>query len=246
MNEDIVISVKNVDKYFKIYKDKKHSLKERFIYVGKRNQRSERKVLDNISFDVKKRESLALIGKNGSGKSTILKLLSKILRPNNGSIEVKGKLCSLIELGAGFHPDMSGRENIYINASIFNIKKKDVDKKIKQIIEFSELESYIDEPVRTYSSGMYMRLAFSIAINVEADILLIDEILSVGDASFQNKCFNKLEELRNEGVTMIIVSHSMGQIQKLCDRSIWLDNGKVVEDGECSSVINHYLERAGI
>ena len=192
MKSDNAIEVRNVQKHFKVYKDKGHMLRERLIHLN-RNKYEMREVLRGISFDVKKGESVGLIGKNGCGKSTTLKLLTKILRPNGGTIDIQGRVCSLIELGAGFHPDMSGRENIYINASIFGIKAKEVDQRLNDIIRFSELEEFIDNPVRTYSSGMYMRLAFSVAINVDADILLIDEILAVGDNAFQTKCFNKLK-----------------------------------------------------
>ena len=160
-----------------------------------------------MSFDIKKGEAVGLIGKNGCGKSTTLKLLNRIMYPTSGTIRVNGRVSSLIELGAGFHPDMSGRENIYTNASIFGLTKKQIDEKLDDIIEFSELGEAVDNPVRTYSSGMYMRLAFSVAINVEADVLLIDEILAVGDVSFQKKCFEKLREIKYSGTTIVIVSH---------------------------------------
>ena len=172
--------------------------------------------------EIKKGETVALIGVNGSGKSTLLKLMTQIIFPNKGTIETKGKLTSLLELGAGFHPDFSGRENIYFNSSIFGLTKKEIDERLEQIIEFSELKDFIDNPVRTYSSGMYMRLAFSVAINVDADILLIDEILSVGDQHFQEKCFNKMRELKKEGKTMVFVTHSMDSVRNLCDRAVWL------------------------
>ena len=188
MNNDIVVKVENVKKSFKIYYDRNKTLKDILSMPG-RGREEKREVLKGISFNVKRGEAIALIGKNGCGKSTMLKLLTKIIYPDSGNIEVKGKVSSLIELGAGFHPDMSGRENIYLNASIFGLTKKEIDEKLDDIIAFSELESFIDNPVRTYSSGMYMRLAFSVAINVQAEVLLIDEILGVGDVSFQNKCF---------------------------------------------------------
>ena len=165
-----------------------------------RGKQERREVLKGISFQVKRGEAIALIGKNGCGKSTMLKLLTKIIYPDSGEIEVQGKVSSLIELGAGFHPDMSGRENIYLNASIFGLTKKEIDEKIDEIIQFSELEKFIDNPVRTYSSGMYMRLAFSVAINVKAEILLIDEILGVGDVSFQKKCFERLKDIKMRGL----------------------------------------------
>ncbi|MEG2464285.1 MAG: ABC transporter ATP-binding protein, partial [Malacoplasma sp.] len=188
-------------------------------------------------------ETVALIGTNGSGKSTLLKLMTKILYPNKGTVETQGKLTSLLELGAGFHPDFTGRENIYFNASIFGLTKKEIDKRVDQIIEFSELGSFIDNPVRTYSSGMYMRLAFSVAINVDAEILLIDEILSVGDQHFQEKCFARLEELRDSDKTIVIVSHSLDTISKLCNRAVWLYEGSVMEDGNTKEIIKNYLER---
>ena len=168
--------------------------------------------------------------------------MTQIIFPNKGTIETKGKLTSLLELGAGFHPDFSGRENIYFNSSIFGLTRKEIDKRLDQIIEFSELKDFIDNPVRTYSSGMYMRLAFSVAINVDADILLIDEILSVGDQHFQEKCFKKMRELREEGKTMVFVTHSMESVRNLCDRAIWLYDGQVRMDGNTQEVIDEYLK----
>ena len=176
------------------------------------------------------------------GKSTLLKLMTKIIFPNKGKIETNGKLTSLLELGAGFHPDFSGRENIYFNASIFGLTRKEIDKRLDQIVEFSELGELIDNPVRTYSSGQYMRLAFSVAINVDAEILLIDEILSVGDQHFQEKCYNKMQELKKEGKTMVFVTHSMNDVRKLCSRAIWLHQGEVKLDGETNKVVDKYLE----
>ncbi|MDE5888991.1 MAG: ABC transporter ATP-binding protein [Bacilli bacterium] len=185
---------------------------------------------------------MIILGTSGSGKSTLLKLMTKIIYHNKGKIITNGKLTSLLELGAGFHPDFSGRENIYFNASIFGLTKKEIDERLDQIIEFSELGSYIDNPVRTYSSGMYMRLAFSVAINVDAEILLVDEILSVGDQHFQEKCLNKMKELRNEGKTMVFVTHSMGQVKELCNRAIWLCDGKIKMDGKPNEVVEAYIE----
>lgn len=199
-------------------------------------------VLKNINLDIKKGETVALIGTNGSGKSTLLKLMTKILYPNKGTVETDGKLTSLLELGAGFHQDFTGRENIYFNASIFGLTRKEIEGRVNDIIEFSELGSFIDNPVRTYSSGMYMRLAFSVAINVDAEILLIDEILAVGDAHFQEKCFNKLRELRDSDKTIVIVSHSLGPIRKLCTRGVWIYDGRVRMDGEINEVVDAYVK----
>ena len=235
------IEVNGITKHFKVYYDKGSELKERMLF-WKRNKYENRTVLDNISFSVKKGEAIGLIGKNGCGKSTTLKLLTKIIYPNSGTIEMSGRVSSLIELGAGFHPDMSGRENIYTNASIFGLNKKEIDARLDDIIAFSELQEFIDNPVRTYSSGMYMRLAFSVAINVDADILLIDEILAVGDANFQAKCFNKLREIKASGTTIVIVSHSLGQIEQICDRSIWIRDGHIEMEGRPKDVHLQYLD----
>lgn len=240
-NKEVAIQVRNMSKSFRVYFDKGHMLKEKLLF-NSRNRFETRKILENISFDIYKGEAVGLIGHNGCGKSTALKLLTRIIYPDTGTVNVKGRVSSLLELGAGFHPDLSGRENIYINASIFGLKRKEIDKKIEEIILFSELEDYIDNPVRTYSSGMYMRLAFSVAINVEADILLVDEILAVGDAGFQAKCLNKIQEIKNNGTTIVIVSHSMDQIQNVCDRCIWINDAKVASIGETEDVIDKYTE----
>ncbi|MBS5864471.1 MAG: ABC transporter ATP-binding protein [Clostridium sp.] len=208
----------------------------------KRNRKEVREVLKGINLNIKKGEAVALIGVNGSGKSTLLKLMTKIIYPNKGKIITNGKLTSLLELGAGFHADFSGRENIYFNASIFGLTKKEIDNRLEQIIEFSELRDYIDNPVRTYSSGMYMRLAFAVAINVDADILLVDEILSVGDQHFQEKCINKMKSLKKEGKTMVFVTHSLGSAKELCDRAVWLNQGVIKMDGDTNTVIEKYIE----
>ena len=228
---NIAIKVDHVYKSFNIYYDRANTLKERMLFFARNKRREKREVLNDINLEIKKGETVALIGVNGSGKSTLLKLMTQIIFPNKGTIETNGKLTSLLELGAGFHPDFSGRENIYFNSSIFGLTKKEIDARLDQIIEFSELKDFIDNPVRTYSSGMYMRLAFSVAINVDADILLIDEILSVGDQHFQEKCFNKMRELKKEGKTMVFVTHSMESVRNLCDRAVWLYDGKVRMDG---------------
>lgn len=239
------ISVKNVYKDFKLFFDKANTLKEKVLFFKKRNKNDVLHVLKDIDLEIKKGESVALIGNNGSGKSTLLKLMTKIIYPNRGKIYVDGKLTSLLELGAGFHPDFSGRENIYFNASIFGLTKKEIEGRLDAIIKFSELEDFIDNPVRTYSSGMYMRLAFSIAINVDADILLIDEILAVGDQHFQEKCYNKLKELKQDGKTIVLVTHSMDNVRQFCDRAIWLYDGHIRMDGNSKEVTEEYLKICG-
>ncbi len=241
-NNNNAIEVTNMNKKFKRVFDKPQSFKE-YLVFWKRNKVEYHHVLKDINLDIKKGETVALIGTNGSGKSTLLKLMTKILYPTSGTLETRGKLTSLLELGAGFHPDFTGKENIYFNASVFGLTKKEIDKRVDQIIEFSELGDFIDNPIRTYSSGMYMRLAFSIAINVDAEILLIDEILAVGDQHFQDKCFNKLEELRDSSKTIVIVSHSLETLKTLCNRAVWIYDGNVMLDGKPNEVISKYLER---
>lgn len=244
MKSENAIEVRSVSKHFRVYFDKGTSLKEKVLFRSRRRY-EDRVVLDDVSFSVKRGEAIGLIGGNGCGKSTTLKLLTKILYPDEGTIETCGRVSALIELGAGFHPDMSGRENIYTNAAIFGLTKAEIDSRIQTIIDFSELGDYIDNPVRTYSSGMYMRLAFSVAINVDADVLLVDEILAVGDAAFQAKCFNRMREIKASGTTIVIVSHSLGQIEQICDRSIWICNGQVRAEGAPRDVHPAYLEYMG-
>ena len=242
MNQENAIEVRNMSKHFKVEYDKARTLKEKLIFWN--HGRSEiKQVLRNISLDIKKGETVALIGTNGSGKSTLLKLMTKIIYPNEGTIETDGKLTSLLELGAGFHPDFTGRENIYFNASIFGLTHQEIDRRIDDIIEFSELGENIDNPIRTYSSGMYMRLAFSVAINVDAEILLIDEILAVGDQHFQEKCFDKLHQLKNSDKTIVIVTHSLEVVKQLCDRAIWIYKGEFRLDGDPTYVIDEYLKQ---
>ena len=239
--EEVAISVNNITKGFKIFFDRGYSLKDQTIFK-KRRKYEFHEVLKGISFQVDRGEAIGLIGRNGCGKSTTLKMLSRIMFPDSGTIDINGKVSALIELGAGFHPDMTGRENIYTNAAIFGLSKKDVENCLDEIINFSELGEYIDNPIRTYSSGMYMRLAFSVAINVNADILLVDEILAVGDAAFQEKCFQKLREIKAAGTTIVIVSHSLNQIENICDRSLWIKDGLIEMEDIPEKVHQEYLK----
>ncbi|UUZ90820.1 ABC transporter ATP-binding protein [Paenibacillus sp. P25] len=235
------IKIENVWKKYKIYQDKPITLKEKFLYRSK-GVFQEKWVLQDVSITIPKGKMVGLIGRNGSGKSTLLKILTKILMPDKGYVEINGRVSSLLELGAGFHMDFTGRENIYMNASIFGLSRKEIDKKLEEIIEFSELSNYIDNPVRTYSSGMYMRLAFSIAIHVDPDVLLIDEILAVGDSAFQKKCISKIEEFKRLGKTIVFVSHDNGTMERLCDEVYWIHESKVKQSGDPREVIRDYMD----
>ncbi|MRN54366.1 ATP-binding cassette domain-containing protein [Paenibacillus sp. LC-T2] len=237
----IAIKVSNVSKKFKIFEDKPATLKDRIIFRSK-GVYQEKWVLRDISFDVPKGKMIGLIGRNGSGKSTLLKILTRILQPDKGSVEIVGRVSSLLELGAGFHMDFTGRENIYMNASIFGLSRKEIDGKIDEIIRFAELGPFIENPVRTYSSGMYMRLAFSIAVHVDPDILLIDEILAVGDNAFQKKCISRIESFKSQGKTIVFVSHDNGVMERLCDELYWIHESEIVQHGEPRKVVRDYMD----
>lgn len=225
------IIVENVRKTFLIRHS--HSMKEAVIgkIRGRKVGSSPFQALDDVSFTIDEGESVAILGHNGSGKSTMLKLISGVLEPNAGRILVRGRLAGLIEVGAGFHPDLSGRENVYLNAAILGMTEKETDDRFDEIVDFSGIREFIDQEVKHYSSGMFMRLAFSVAIHTELDVLLVDEILSVGDAPFREKCNRKIQELIDQGKTMVVVSHSEGTVKKLCDRGIVLRKGKKIFDG---------------
>jgi lipopolysaccharide transport system ATP-binding protein len=198
--------------------------------------------LKNIHLEIKQGERIGIIGKNGAGKSTLLKLLSRITVPTTGKIELYGHLASLLEVGTGFHPELTGRENIYLNGAILGMRRNDIAKKFDEIIAFAETERFLDTPVKHYSNGMYVRLAFSVAAHLEPDILIIDEVLAVGDAAFQKKCLGKVREVGNEGRTILFVSHNMDTIRPLCQRGILLEKGKLIDDGDISSVITKYIQ----
>jgi len=197
--------------------------------------------LKDVSFEVKRGEAVGIIGRNGSGKTTSLKILSRITAPTEGYAEVHGRIGSLLEVGTGFHPELTGRENIYLNGAVIGMKKAEVERKFDEIVSFAEIEKFLDTPVKRYSSGMYVRLAFSVAAHLEPEILLIDEVLAVGDAEFQKKCLGKMESATGEGRTVLFVSHNMAAVQRLCQRTILLDQGKVVDDGATEKVVQHYL-----
>jgi len=233
------IEINDVWKKYRIYHDMAFTLKERVLFSN-RHRYDDLWALKGLTLTIEKGRAVGLIGPNGSGKSTLLKLLTRIIYPDRGSIEINGKVSSLLELGAGFHPDFSGLENIYMNAAIFGMTRRQIDHKLDDIVAFSELGDFIDSPVRTYSSGMYMRLAFAVAINVEPDVLLIDEILAVGDENFQKKCFKKMQEFKEQKCTLVVVSHAMNDIQKVCDEVIWLKEGEPQLIGDTDYVIDQY------
>lgn len=233
------VVVDDVSKKFRLYKEKNDSLKTALMR-GRRSVHEDFWALNDVSFEVPEGSTFGLVGRNGSGKSTLLKCLAKILYPNSGSITSRGKVASLLEVGSGFHPELSGRENVYLNGSILGMSRKDVAKKFDEIVDFSGVRKFIDQPVKNYSSGMYVRLGFSVAINVDPDVLVVDEILAVGDAAFQAKCKEKFAEFRKAGKTVILVTHSMGNIRDMCDHAAWLDNGSLVQVGDAQSVIKAY------
>lgn len=238
MKDNFAVKFSGVSKRFK--RGNKFLLKEAFLDLFRSVKQENFWAVNNISFEIKKGESIGIIGENGSGKSTLLKLIAGVLTPTKGKIFVDGKISPLIELGAGFHPELTGRENIYLNGTILGLSVKEIDRKFDEIVNFSELSDFIDTPVKHYSSGMYMRLGFSIAIHVEPDILLVDEILAVGDIAFQEKCLNKMREFKNKGITIIIISHSPDLISSFCGKTFVFKKGKILCLGKTSAVLPAY------
>lgn len=230
------ILVEDVHKHFKLRHT--HSIKETFVAAMRRKPlTTDFQALDGVSFSIDQGEAVALMGFNGSGKSTMLKLISGVLRPDEGSVRTRGRVAGLIEVGAGFHPDLSGRENVYLNAAILGMSKKETQDQFDAIVEFSEIEKFIDTEVKHYSSGMFLRLAFSVAIHTRVDVLLIDEILSVGDEPFQRKCLARIRELHSQGKTLVVVSHDLNMVSDLCERGIVIQGGKVRFDGDSKSAV---------
>ncbi|WP_297556701.1 ABC transporter ATP-binding protein [uncultured Actinomyces sp.] len=233
-----VVKVENVRKEFIIRRT--HTLKETLVWsmTGRRSEISERfRALDDVSFTVNEGDTVALLGYNGSGKSTCLKLISGVLREDSGYVGVRGKVAGLIEVGAGFHPDLTGRENVYLNGAILGMSKQEVEEAFDEIVAFSEIEKFIDTEVKFYSSGMFLRLAFSVAVHTDPDIFLVDEILAVGDEPFQRKCLARVQEMKAAGTTLVIVSHDLDMIADICDRGILLEKGKIVIDGTVDEAI---------
>lgn len=239
MSSNLAISVKELSKVYQIYNNPKDRLKQ-FLWRGRKRYYREFWALKNVSFEVKKGEMVGLIGRNGSGKSTLLQVLAGTINPTTGSIQVNGRVAALLELGSGFNPEFTGRENVYLNGAILGITRQEMEHRFNDIITFADIGEFIDQPVKTYSSGMYVRLAFAVAISVEPDILIIDEALAVGDGRFQLKCFERIKKLKETGTTIILVSHDMQSIRQFCDVTILLDRGSLLEVGVPNVIVNHY------
>lgn len=242
MAGEVVLTIDHLVKSFRIHQQRTNSLKELIAARG-RNRYEEFVAVDDVTFEVREGEVFGVIGQNGSGKSTLLKCMAGILQPNAGTVKVSRRMGALLELGAGFHPELTGRENIYLNAAILGMARKEIAVRFDDIVDFSGLHTFIDQPVKTYSSGMYVRLAFAVAINVDPQLLIVDEILAVGDVSFQRRCMEKFVEFRNEGRTIVLVTHDLGSVKNLCDRAIWLEHGKVVDQGDPAALVDTYTER---
>lgn len=234
-----VISIRDVVKQYRVRHEKGRTLKEALL--RQRIYQETINALDHVTFDISGGRTLGIIGSNGSGKSTLLKLIAGTSIPTSGTVEVNGRVSALLELGAGFHPDFSGRENIFLDGAIMGLPRQVIEERFDDIVGFAEMEEFIDAPAKTYSSGMYMRLAFSVAVSVDPDIILIDEVFAVGDESFQRKCLDKIEEFKSLGKTIVFVSHSLEAVRKLCDEAAWIERGKLRAHGATSKVVDHYL-----
>jgi lipopolysaccharide transport system ATP-binding protein len=238
---EIAVRVDHVTKTFRMYHERNQTIKAA-IMRGRTSVHEDFLALKDVSFDVPAGSTFGLIGSNGSGKSTLLKCLANIYYPNKGSITHFGRIAAMLEVGSGFHAELSGRENIFLNGSILGMTKKEVSRKFDEIVDFSGVESFIDQPVKNYSSGMYVRLGFAIAINVDPDILVVDEVLAVGDSEFQQKCFAKFRDFKEDGKTVILVSHDMGTVSSMCDQAAWLRHGDLVKVGPAKDTIKAYLD----
>jgi ABC-type polysaccharide/polyol phosphate transport system ATPase subunit len=242
VGSEVVLNVDHVTKSFRLHHDKASSLKQLVARRG-RGQYEEFTALRDVTFDVREGEVFGVIGQNGSGKSTLLKCMAGILQPTTGSVSVHRRMSALLELGAGFHPELSGRDNVYLNAAILGMTRRDIAARFDDIVEFSGLQGFIDSPVKTYSSGMYVRLAFAVAINVDPRLLIVDEILAVGDVSFQQRCLEKFVDFRANGRTIVLVTHDMTSVKNMCDRAIWLRRGVVTGEGDPSELVDSYTEQ---
>jgi lipopolysaccharide transport system ATP-binding protein len=240
---DTVIRLSQVSKKFVLQRERPRSFHELAVRLARRTKNSRREPLwavRDVDLAIASGEMVGLVGRNGAGKSTILKLVARIIEPTSGDVQVRGRVAALLELGAGFHPDLTGRENVFLNGSIMGLSRQEIGQRLDGIVAFSGLDRFIDVPVRQYSSGMYVRLAFSVAVHTEPDILLVDEVLAVGDAPFQHKCLERVHRMRQDGVTMLFVSHDPDAVRRVCQRAIWLDSGKKVADGDATTVVTQY------
>lgn len=235
------VEVENVSKSFRVYAERNQSLKAA-VLRRKRGSFEEFWALRDVSLQIPEGRTFGLMGHNGSGKSTLLKCIARILEPNSGSIRTRGSVAAMLELGSGFHPDLTGRENIYLNGSILGMSRKEIDRKLDEIIDFAGVGEFIDQPVKNYSSGMYVRLGFSVSIHVDPDILLVDEILAVGDMQFQERCREKFAQFKDDGKTVVVVSHGVEEMRTFCDEAAWLDHGKLVEVGPAAAIVDRYIE----
>jgi ABC-2 type transport system ATP-binding protein len=238
---NFAIEVASVSKVFKIPHEKISTMRGAFVNALKTKSYEEFNALDNISFEIEKGDFVGIIGRNGSGKSTLLKILAGIYVPDRGKVKIHGKISPFLELGIGFNPELSGRDNVYLNATILGLSKREIDRKFDEIVAFSELERFIDQKIKNYSSGMQVRLAFSVSIHARREILLMDEVLAVGDSNFQKKCLEKFEEYKKQGKTVLLVTHSTETVQKYCNKAILLKEGKVIGSGDTKKVCEQYL-----
>jgi len=241
-DNNLAIEVRHLFKKYKLYNRSTDRLKEALFFGGKKKLHIDFYALDDVSFTVKKGETVGIIGTNGSGKSTLLKIIAGVLQPTSGTVKVSGKVAALLELGAGFNPEYTGLENIYLSGAIMGYTKEQIEKKIDEIVQFADIGIHINQPVKTYSSGMFARLAFAVAINVEPDVFIIDEALSVGDMFFQEKSFTRMKKFRQEGKTILFVSHSLPSVRNFCDRAIWIEKGKIKMDGDATVVCSEYQD----
>ena len=241
MSGEVAVRVEHVTKSFRVYQERNQSLKSAVI-SGRRSRHEEFLALDDVSLEIPRGTTFGLLGHNGSGKSTLLKCIARILAPDIGRITVDGRIAAMLEVGSGFHPNLTGRENVYLNGSILGMAKREIDAKFDSIVAFSGVERFIDQPVKNYSSGMYVRLGFAVSIHVEPEILLVDEVLAVGDLEFQEKCMEKFSELKQAGKTVIVVSHALGQMRTFCDEAVWMRGGKVVEVGRAMTIVDAYAD----
>lgn len=239
MKDEYVIVAEHISKAYRMYNKRSDMLKEGLSFTRKKYH-SLYYALNDVTFQIKKGDMVGIVGENGAGKSTLLKILTGVITPSEGNVQVKGKVAALLELGAGFNPDYTGRQNIYLNGTMMGFTRAEMNAKVDNIIDFADIGEFIDQPVKNYSSGMFARLAFAVAINVEPEILIVDEALSVGDIFFQNKCFRKIKTLKDKGVTILYVSHDLASIKEMCNYAIWLEKGRLQMAGECVAVCNEY------